>query len=264
MPSYKLGTSIKQDMVARCRSILTRQRDLALQGMPVTHEQFQASALPDAKVLATLQDLTAQGVQGPIRLTDFSLAILTKDFPGLKRDLGLYVTVPEPVFMARHASLRARHGRGVAEVVGQYDRPVILDPTQFDTEQAEALVAWANNVVRVKRVGSMVQVTVNEVLGHVTTTGHIIARWPVLTGLVEDKKWQLRLRMKPERLGALGWPHLDSNGKVVLTSDLLARMRASEPVLIMAQMLTDPKPVEGQTKVQLLAYQSFDSDRFNE
>ena len=257
MPSYKLGTSVKYDMKGHCSNILQRQHKLSLQGMPVTHEQFQASAIPIAKILATLQDLAKQGVQGSIQQSDFPVALLSSEFPGLKRDVLVHVTVPKPVFMARYPRASARHGRGTNPVIKSTDNPVVLTGSLFSEEQAEALTEWANNVVRVRRIMSMVKETVDEVLGHVTTTGHIVARWPVLAGLVEDKKWQTKLRMKPERLGACGWV------PGTLSPDLLARMKACEPVLIMAQMLEAPKRIDGAIHVELWAYQSFESDRFN-
>lgn len=258
MPNYKLPNKIVDEIQGNADKLMRRRVNYALLDPPITVAQVQRSAVePD--LLATMHNLISAGVQGITQARQVHFALLRRNTPGLHRDVMLYLALPTPAVLKAGTYVYVPEVGGPQQAVyGVHDAFVSAATDAFEPEELGRLAAWANEVVRIRRHKQMVSLTVKEMFSHgyIESTGHILARWPILATLVDDARYKTALHNSPKSLKAYAFPP----GKP--DPQLVATMRGCEPLILGAQLLEDPKPDPTRVRATLVAYEKLASDRF--
>lgn len=228
MPNYKLSSSFRPAVIARCEQLT----GLILQHMrldfPLTAAEVEAAVTPP-EVLERLRWLDKAGVEELPRVNKADFPLSPEHMPGLERRVVVEVYLQASIFVPKGLSVGYANDGTYHE--SWYKNLIELRADMIPPAKVAPLVRWANQCVRERRLKEMANKTVFNVLSnHCKSTAHIMARWPFLATLVQDEFWVKRLRVAPVNLK----PYR-------ATSEFMERfgkrMQASEIVLSKAQLL---------------------------
>jgi hypothetical protein len=251
MPNYKLGkpnSAIREHIKRRAAAIASRRTSYARANFPLTTAQIQ-SLLVSEDAYASMVRLEAAGVQDLPKSACVSLRIKRDDalFPGLKRGIAVNLELPQKVFIMR-STYRFRDYDSGDECFAQCNWQAL------DHSDRVALVDWVNNFVKARRLEEVVNGTVEKVLDRFETTAHVVAGWPMLATLVEDREWISRFRNVPKNLTPFAPPSQ-------LITSFADVMKATEVVLAGGMLLDNYEHTPGTILLVGWGYETFPNDR---
>lgn len=223
MPNYKLPSFIKEAIYKHAQKLSARLVEHAQGDFPLTTAQVQFALMPQEpySMLVKLRDAGIDSL--PSTRSSHILLDHTK-LPGLLRSAIIHITFPENVFVPKQRYWYDNvPGRWPNDPARQ---ALIPDWSGLDSEDIAKLVKWANELVRTHRHRELADFTVAANLrtdgtGGLTSTGQVLANWPMLATLVEDKDWLTRFRCPPQNLKRYKLELLPESEKLMQATDIL-------------------------------------------
>lgn len=227
MPNFKLSSNMRGDIRAAARALTVTYEHCATHGFPLTPDELQYALLdPDLVAKCREVERTVGGTMNTY--SEVNTRLTRAELPGLTRHVALCITNHKsPMFLKEHTGLWG----GSTEYDNNCDRLTPLDTSLLSDETKTKLVKWCHEVIRARRLAQLANATVGKAMEYLTSTGHVLANWPILGTLDRDNVMLKRFRAAPVKLDRYKmdldyWPELRA-----------PRIKAAEVVLNAALML---------------------------
>jgi hypothetical protein len=225
MPNYTISTQCRATMAKRAGALMEVHVNTVMSAFPLSADEVQACVL-DRPTFELCQKVSKAGYQ--INVDGDPLCMFSD--PAIKRSILAEIDIRDGVFIKRQTYKTFN-----ADVF--YNKPdhiAYMDLHTLEPQRRELLVEWCAEAARAHRLQTMVTATIGAALDHCKSVGHILATWPMLTLLAqEDKLWRERFANPPRNS-----PNYAPG--VAFLQEWRTEMRACEPILLAATMLTDP------------------------
>ncbi len=243
MPNYKLSPRVLDDMKDRATYLTNQRVEQARTGFPLTRDQVQQAVLP-AKWRDQILEMEDDGVEGFVRGPEVN-TWLRLDLRGLEREVKLNLSAGSYYEEQKHLILATKEDG--------------FDLTVLPPAKQAQLAEWANNLVLERRLANLAQKTINTFLNNdrmSKSVGHVVARWPALTILVQDTGWRHKFASPPVNLKPYRWLPTDDwpvkNKKAIQIAEMMLTSGAMLPSSIknddeIKATLTSWKPLPGDT-----------------
>lgn len=217
MPNYKLSQFWVRHITHSARVLVNRHTQCFHNGFPLSRDELQRTAL-DAESIELINQLKARGFNST---GTSSRVYLTVKLADMKRTATLNVVMDGTTI---HLPDAYKHYRVLAE--------------RLDLGSEEKLTKWCNDAIRAKRIEEMAYSTIGKVFESnmgprgpmITSTGAVMANWPMIANVVQDASLKDRMRNAPTRLRRFKWDdHIEK--------EMRPRIKAVDTIMQAAQML---------------------------
>lgn len=240
MPNYKLSPSIVQHMIAEGNKLLERRVSHMNTGFPIGYKKLQAAILP-GRWRDTILEMKADGISAIHDATILRVSVVAY---GIERAADVYVITKKKMLFCHDS------------------HSVQLDLQVLSSVELSSLISWVNTAVRERRLANLAKKTIAEFFDGRSggTSGHIVARWPALTTLVDPKTgwsehqrminagWRTKFASPPRNLNPYLWGVTPSGWQVKNEK----AMKLTEMLLNSASLL--PEKVEDSAEVEASIY----------
>lgn len=235
MPNFKLSKDAHEEIKNEAKAQMEKYVAYALMGFPLSHGTIQRLTAPEAAI-QMMQELEREhGVERLPKTGTVFAYFSREDMPGLHREMLLPISLNESVYTTALTTYSAHNESPEDWGVSKALR---LREDVVDDAEREAVCAWANRVVRARRLHALVKATVNNLLANLTTTAEIQGGWPVLGTLATSHIWKQRFRNPVRSLKRYA-------PRATLIERYGKHMQAAEAVLMGAMMMEPIRPVDG-------------------
>lgn len=243
MPNYKLSPKVCDHMRAVAKQLVERRCAHMQTGFPLSLDKIQQAVLP-AKWRSAILDMIDDGV----KLIEYRSLTCWVDDTSIERAavLDFVITPPNSVKSPCLAG-------------------AVIDVDVLTTDEIAALAKWVNGAVLERRLANLALRTINSFLDIAVTSGHVLARWPALTMLVQGDPrticswmsqtevnsitgWRRKLAEPPRHLKFYAWPADLQHPERQWYERHRKAMRAAEVALTGGSML--PKDVKDDSEVK--------------
>ena len=225
---------------------------------PLTMDQLQEAIMP-AEPLKQIRWLNSEGVCGVSSSHELHIRLSPAYLPGLQRYSIMRLNTPVGVYPRRNNHYYS--GAGPAYKPTEHEGDLTLNEGYLSEDARIAVRDWANRAVKECRLEILANKVVDFMLDRVATTGDVLARWPFLVTLVEDKPdsaygygklWRQRLRNGPRDLRryTCNWDEATR-----------AQMEATEVFLNSAMLLDEYEHPKGTMRAEMVAWEKLPKDR---
>lgn len=254
MPNHKLGKDLPDLILRQANNLALRKINYASSDFPLDCATLERAtiAMDIRDTMARLEDSGSNQVQ---RCMSVYLTLQRDTVPGLQRTCAVVLSLPSGIYTARRQHNQHRNSGGNnADFDVRGTASLILNLAMISQEQVAAVADWANGYVRAHRHREMASHIVKNMVTRLTSTGQIMATWPMLATLVDDKKWRDRFRTPPVYLDRY---------KVSVTIAERRDMMAVEGMLLGAQMMQQYTRQPTEAGATMVAFERFKEDRFD-
>lgn len=249
MPNYKLGPTIIDHMKARATALCERRVSYMQCGFPISKEKVQAAILP-IRWRETVLEMKRDGVAA-LNTTNALSLLVDLGFSDTPRAAQVKLFLPD---VSPYSDMDRDKRFQICSSNPGFDTEPLTDAERV------ALTKWVNTIVTERRLANIAKKAITGFLEkHALTTGHVLARWPMVVSLIDASKvghyqtrdreivasFRQRFNDPPKTLKPYLWS--DSEKLHGWPAKNKGAMRVAETVIASASML--PEEVKDQAEV---------------
>lgn len=245
MPNYNLGSRITTEIQSAAAKCVDNYVKHQANGFPMDATAIETAIMKPSH-LTTLRELENDGLDNIPHSNDIAVHLARDYMSELQRACIVTLSLPYPVFVPRASGC---YGNANTISDDRLKTTLRLDAGVLTDERREALAVWANRAVRGRRARRMAVIAVQHALKACTSTGAIMATWPLIGQFGStDKLWRDRFRNPPTRLASY-----------VREMDPKLREAATQ-ILLTAQMLPEWTHEPGTVLAEIKAWERLPND----